>query len=469
MTVLEKFSDSLLGASNASSSSVLDAAALHVFDTLGALDAGRGIEETVALAAALADGDGAAPSLASRIIAAVATVRATEIDDIHLAGCVTPSSVVVPVALALAASLPALSARRGDDLLRACVAGYEAMGRFGRAIDGTALLGRGLWPTPLCAGIGAAATAGVLLGLNPAALVHALGLAGATATGINTRGAAPTGRWLAVATGAANGALATLAAARAMTCDPALFDGRWSAATGIALDPDILGAPFDGAFEISTLSFKPWCAARQTMTATAAFRDLLAESRVDVESLREVRVDVPQAHRAMIDRPRLAADRQESFADLRYAFGLVAFAPDGLFDVQRDSLCRDPRIDALAGKIRITADAAPARPYPARWPARVTMIAADGTPHTREAVTAPGDPGTDFGWDAVAAKRARITGGSSVVAARDRAICRALAAGGAVGPVLAASGFGGDAAAPSRRRVRKWLRWSMISMPRPRS
>lgn len=450
MTVLEKFSKSILDASNASSSAVLDVAALHVFDTLGALDAGRGIEETVALAAALADGDGGVPSLASRIVAAAATVRATEIDDIHLAGCVTPSSVVVPVALALAASLPALSARRGDDLLRACVAGYEAMGRFGRAIDGPALLGRGLWPTPLCAGVGAAATAGVLLGLPPAALAHALGLAGAAATGINTRGAAPTGRWLTVATGAANGVLAALAAGRAMTCDPLLFDGRWSAATGIALDPDVLCTPFAGAFELSALSFKPWCGARQTMTATAAFRDLLAESGADAEGLREVQVEVPEAHRAMIDRPRLAADRQESFADLRYAFGLVAFAPDGLFDVQRDALCRDPRIDALAGKIRITGDAALTQPYPVRWPARVTILAADGTQYMRETMLAPGDPGTDFGWDAVAAKRARLTGGSSAVAARDMAICLALAAGGAIGPVLAASGFGGDAAAAPR-------------------
>src|SRR5580658_5549400 len=71
---------------------------LHVADTAVAALAGASIGEGKALHSL---GDGG--SLAVRIGLQAAATRLTEIDDIHLPSCVTPSAGVVPVALALAA------------------------------------------------------------------------------------------------------------------------------------------------------------------------------------------------------------------------------------------------------------------------------------------------------------------------------------------------------------------------------
>src|SRR5579862_6571863 len=71
---------------------------LHVIDTVVAARAGAHIPEGKALHS-LGD-DGALPI---RIGRQAAAIRLTEIDDIHLPSCTTPSAGVVPVALMLAA------------------------------------------------------------------------------------------------------------------------------------------------------------------------------------------------------------------------------------------------------------------------------------------------------------------------------------------------------------------------------
>src|SRR5438045_2886892 len=69
----------------------------HVADTLLAAVAGNRTGEGRALRALFAQ-----PALAEAIGMQAAVIRHTEIDDIHLRSCTTPSSVAVPAALALA-------------------------------------------------------------------------------------------------------------------------------------------------------------------------------------------------------------------------------------------------------------------------------------------------------------------------------------------------------------------------------
>src|SRR6185369_5018909 len=67
--------------------------------------------------------------------------RSTEVDDIDLPACTTVGSVVVPVAVTMAAARPNVGE---GALLSAVVGGYEAMTRLGRAIGGATLLYRGV-------------------------------------------------------------------------------------------------------------------------------------------------------------------------------------------------------------------------------------------------------------------------------------------------------------------------------------
>src|ERR1700761_5440610 len=71
---------------------------LHVADTVVAALAGASIPEGKALHSLGDD-----TTLAGRIGRQAAATRLTEIDDIHLPSCVTPSAGVVPLAFVLAA------------------------------------------------------------------------------------------------------------------------------------------------------------------------------------------------------------------------------------------------------------------------------------------------------------------------------------------------------------------------------
>src|SRR6185369_13028478 len=71
--------------------------------------------------------------LASDVLAGCAQTRCTKVDDIHLASCTTPGSVIVPTALALAA---AGDLRSVGDVCAAALAGFETLIRYGVAING---------------------------------------------------------------------------------------------------------------------------------------------------------------------------------------------------------------------------------------------------------------------------------------------------------------------------------------------
>src|SRR6266481_5207272 len=170
------------------------------------------------------------------------------------------------------------------------------------AIDGPAILYRGVWPTYFAAPFGMAAAAARLLDLDEEASAHALALAlTLAAPTVGHHNAATTARWFAVGYAARNGLNAALAAQQGFTSDRRLLEGR--------VLPDVLGiAPAvavltDGLGErtaLTEVSFKPWCAARQTMAATQALKDVIAGA-VAPAGIDEVAVSVPPPHLKMID------------------------------------------------------------------------------------------------------------------------------------------------------------------------
>src|SRR5262249_51133146 len=103
-----------------------------------------------------------------------AIVRHTEIDDIHTPSCTTPSSVTVPVGLALAYANQQFDPER---VASAIWVGTELLVRLGAAIDGARILYRGIWPTYFAAPLGAAAVLARLRELPEGPTAHALSLA----------------------------------------------------------------------------------------------------------------------------------------------------------------------------------------------------------------------------------------------------------------------------------------------------
>lgn len=434
MPVVQQLAETLTKiADSAIAPKLRDKLALHLFDTLGAISIGLELDETRRLAAATADLATPSPRskpqlgklpLGSAILQLCAAARATEVDDIHLASCITPSSIIVPTVLMLARQQPSLPS---DRFLKACLAGYETIIRFGLAIDGPSVIYKGIWPTYLCTSMGSAATAGALLGLTRPQMEHALAIAAAMAAGANARSDSPTAKWFMAGASAQNGVLAAQGAQQGFQGDLGLLDERWGKLFGLAIDTSALTRAAN-SYHAQDIAMKAWCGARQAMSALAAFKRLLEETSLKADSLREISIEVPQAYIQMIDRPGLPNSRQESFANVRYQFGLAAFAPDRLYDVPRASLFKDERMQALAKVIRVSHGRDLDSHYPKHWPARVTVTDSAGATHTREILHAPGDAETPLSWQDVSEKFHRVTGRSREDVARLAATCQGLAA-----------------------------------------
>jgi len=159
-----------------------------LIDTVGLAYAARRTDYVAALANGWERGTGAATAFGLGVpgmdAASAAMLNGTaahgEDFDNTYEGCpVHSGAVVVPAVLALAECRGISGARTFAGM----AAGIEVMCRMGQ-VAGKGVHSAGFHPTAVIGAIGAAAATGVTLGLNQAALVRALGLAGSCASGI---------------------------------------------------------------------------------------------------------------------------------------------------------------------------------------------------------------------------------------------------------------------------------------------
>jgi 2-methylcitrate dehydratase PrpD len=404
----------------------------HLADTVVARIAGAASREGRLLAALEPSGSHTAAAIA----ALAASVRLTEVDDIHIGSCTTVSSVVVPVALGLAAR---------DDVAPAAVpaaiwAGTELAIRFAAAIDGARVLYRGVWPTRTIAPLAAAAVTARMLGLDQTRTAQALSLAlmmTAPRTGRFT--GEPTGRWIVFMTAVGDGIRAAEAARAGFKADLALLEGSWLQDTlGVPVDMTALTSGLGAASVLPELSLKPFCTSRQALSATEAMRRLLATG-LDPTAIEAVRVLVPSAYAAMIATPLDPKVRTTSLVSAGAQMAIAALAPAHLYDVDRIDILDDPRIGRFAARVEVAAEPALDELFPRRWPAEVEVRSRGGVVRSEFVMEPPGDPGQrldDAGLEAKAcavlahlgqATRAPEIIEQGLAATTDTAACRALA------------------------------------------
>jgi len=410
---------------------VRQAVGLHVVDTVGALIAGTQTAEGQALLRLRAQAE--PRDLAVDVMMLCALTRMTEIDDIHLASMTTPGSIVIPGALAVATAQPRHDT---EALVAAIAAGYEAMIRLGLALDGPTILYRGIWPTYFAAPFGIAAVASWLLGLDAAQTANALALALTyAAPGVGHHNAPTTARWISAGQAARNGLAAAQAALAGFTADVALLDGGFFPAV-YNITPNL--ATFTGELGrrdlFAELSFKPWCAARQTMAATQALKEIIADG-VRPDDIVVVKASVVPPHRKMIDHGVTPGDRASYLTSVQYNMAVAAIAPQ-LADVLTPVPENVPdAVHVLMRKITVEPDDALLADYPRTWPAHVVVTTASGAREKR-VTTVPGDPAKPFGAKDVAAKFQRFV--APILGAEGANALLKDAAGVATGKVSAA-------------------------------
>jgi 2-methylcitrate dehydratase PrpD len=393
MTVLEQMAERILAdGAGALPESVRERLSIRLLDAAGAWIAGAATEEGAMLAGLEANA-GQPISIfkrkpLDRIALGVATIRLTEIDDIHMASCTTPSSVVVPVALVIAGQVQRSDAESFAHALRA---GYEVMTRFGKAVAGPAILPRGIWPTYLAAPICAAAVTARSLGLNSEKIADALGIALTMTSGAAGKPAGASPRWLLLGMAARAGSEAALAAAHGYAGDRTLLDDDWLMRThGIPCDPGTLLATGSGDGAVGELSLKPYCAAKQTIAAIEAFRNILRRG-ISPGDIVAVGVFVPPAYAEMIGH-RNATSRIGRITSAAYQLALAAHYPEQLENVVRPNLAMNPEIVAFMARVEVAPDKTLEEHYPKRWPARVEVVLKDGRTETDFVLDATGDP-----------------------------------------------------------------------------
>jgi 2-methylcitrate dehydratase PrpD len=356
---------------------------LHVLDTVTAGLAGAHTPEAADLRKGVPPG-----SIADGAGLNAATTRLSEIDDIHLSSCVTPSSVTVPTALTLVAQMPDVSPER---VAAAICGGTDLMVRFGVAIDGAHVLYSGVWPTLQVAPLGAAATAAGLFDLDAEATAHALALALAASTAaIGRPSDQRTGRWFLFACAVANGVRAAQAARQGLRGDLGLLDGDWfERMRGIRFDPKPLQPP-PSVDLYSSLSQKPWCTARQCLAAGQAFRSLIEEG-LDPAAAKAIRVRVPPVYAGMISAKPDRHSRSSTLVGAPLQLALAALQPEHRYLVDRTGIQTCEALFHYAERVSVVADESLQRIFPRQWPAIVEVDSPQGT-ITREVLVARGDP-----------------------------------------------------------------------------
>jgi len=394
MTVLEQ-----LGAhvARAGVAPPREALRLHVVDTVGAWIAGSATPQGRAVLELGVNRD----AMPDRVATHCALARLSEIDDIHLASGITPGSLIVPSALTIAASL----GREGAALAEAIAVGYDAMVRLGSGLGGPSILTRGIWPTYLAAPFGVAAVASRLLGLTETQAAHALGIAIAfSSPGVGRPTGTATSRWLAIGNAARNGVTAALSAQSGFTADLRILEGEFfTSIYGVSPNQASL---LDDRPVLSEVSFKPWCAAKQTMAAAQALREMIEEG-VPPWTMSNLVVAVPPPYLKMIDHGVVAGERASYLTSVSYQMALVALHPDATIDVRQTPESVPAEIRDFMGKISVRADEDLLRHYPKSWPARVAVTTASAR-HEKLVLHVPGDPERTLDESQVAAKFWRL-------------------------------------------------------------
>jgi 2-methylcitrate dehydratase PrpD len=427
MTSLEQLG-SFTAQSTAPSPHLREILELHVVDIVGAWTASLRTPEGGALLRwRTTMSEGIAPGTTAQLRLDVAThcalARLSEIDDIHLASTTTPGAIVVPGAVTIAA---ALGNRDPAALAAAIMAGYEVMVRFGAAIDGASILYRGIWPTYFATPLGIAAVASRLFALDARQTAHALALALArSAPGVGHHNAATTSRWLAVGEAAGAGLTAALAARAGFTCDLALLDGGFLPGVyNVKPDAATLTEGLGERFGLDDVSFKPWCAARQTMAATQALIEIIA-SGVAADTITQVTASVLPPHRGMIDHGVTMGDRASFLTSLPYRLAVAALAPEAASDIGQAPGQVPDNIRAFMDRVAIAPDDALLSRFPRQWPARVEVVTSSGR-HERTVTDVPGDPARPFDTAAMEEKFRRVVAPSIGAEAAAQMLERAL-------------------------------------------
>jgi 2-methylcitrate dehydratase PrpD len=378
---------------------VVDAAKLHILDSLGCVLAGARLEPgklTYNLAVAASGGDSASTlygtslraSYLDAVHAMATAAHCGELDDIHGGAATCIGAMVIPALIAMAEKYGG-SGRR---FLEAAIAGYETVARVGLSIDAPKLFARGWWPSTVCGAFGVAAAGGKFLGWPADKTVNALGIASLLAGGMLTGGQeGATARHLAFGRAAQNGILALLATEQGLSGPKRAFEDARGFCLTLCAEPRWKFLQSFDSYFLPEVAFKPYPCARQLHAGVEALLKLIAQYSISADAIGEIEVAVPTQNASMVDRPATPTLRAATLGSGQYVMAVTALR--GKIDLAsfEEEYLHNEQVRRLMAKVKVSASTELDRHFPKYWPGRVTVKLADGREHTEEIIAPKGE------------------------------------------------------------------------------
>lgn len=344
------------------------------------------------------------------------TLYSVGVNDIHKASGSHPGGCVIPALLAVSE----WQRTPGADMLAAMIAGYDVMGRLGRATM-PGHRARGFHPTGTYGAFASTAAVGRLLGLDAVAMASALGIAGSQSAGLvafQTDGSLTmifhAGR------AAQNGVEACLLAREGFTGPHAVLEdphGGFVTTTTAEYRMEALTHELGRFFEVEDTTFRPFYGCTYTIAASSAMQEILGRHpRRKAEDVAAVSV---RCHSVVKDEVGDADPRTLLAARISMQFNLALVLARGdvvVGDVAESDLW-DPRIRRLFPLIEFHVD----DDMPP-WASAVTVRFADGVTEQAEAYTPKGDPANPMTWEDTERKFHRLVESAGGARGLDRII-----------------------------------------------
>jgi len=296
-----------------------------------------------------------------------------QLDEIHIQATLHPGSVALPAALAIAQSGDARAS--GRELIAALVAGYETGLRTGIAARGS-IFTRGYHNQGATGALVAAVSAGRLLGLDPLALQHALGIAGSQAAGLMAVQEGAMAKSFHGGRAAQSGVYAARLARLGFTGIPQVLEEPYggflsTVAIPAQCDGAALTAGLGERWETLKVGYKPAPASNGSVSAMTALDTLMREHGLEAAQIERITAGVSSntlAHCGWDYTPDKVQGVLAAQMNLRYGLAVMAlereataaqFAPDRLFAPEtmaflpRIQVEHEPKYDGQGGIYRV--------------------------------------------------------------------------------------------------------------------
>lgn len=301
--------------------------------------------------------------------------HSVELDDIDVLALFHFSPPVYSAALAMADRARA----NGKQLLLALVSGCEMMERLSKAAN-PSLRNRGFHTTPTCGVFGAAIAASTILGLSEEKITSALGMAGASASGLMEMYGPSMQKRFNPGPAARNGVSAAFMADLGFTGAATIFDGERGFLAGFTDESDAsqLVKDLDKSYQLD-IEFKPYSCARPIHNAIDCALEIRQKNSPDLNKIRHIQMarhpDWALYHQNT--RPKTYHEAQVS---LPYSVAVALTDGQALFAQYKDSRLSEPMLLHLSDLVEITSDAS----LPRGVSCKMTMEMDDGTRHVSQ-------------------------------------------------------------------------------------